>query len=119
MLSKLHCYNAWHVWYESESHIVKMHRDYAEPIQQEKNLEIQSDHFGYVPSCSVEGVCIWSPLPISVEEYNQGLIGKDEISRTVQFHSHLSDMSKQDASMTHAHMICLLNKLCESGQVKT
>jgi hypothetical protein len=28
-------------------------------------------------------------------------------------------MSKQDASMTHAHMICLLNKLCESGQVKT
>jgi hypothetical protein len=37
MLSKLHCYNARHAWYKSESHIVKMHCDYAEPIQQEKS----------------------------------------------------------------------------------
>jgi hypothetical protein len=46
ILFKLHCYNGRHTWYASESHIVKMHRDYAEPIQQEKGLEIQSDHFG-------------------------------------------------------------------------
>jgi hypothetical protein len=36
----------------------------------------------------------------------------------MQFHSHLSDMSKQDASTTHAHLICLLNKLCGTSEVK-
>jgi hypothetical protein len=118
MLSKMHCYNERHAWYECESHIVKMHRDYAEPISQEKDLEIQSDHFGYVPACSIEGVCVWSPLPNSVEQCNQGLIQKDQIVRTMQFHSHLSDMSKQDASSTHAHLICLLNKLCATGEIK-
>jgi hypothetical protein len=58
----------------------------------------------------------WSSLPNSVQEFNEGLINKDEIVRTMQFHSHLFDMSKQDASTTHAHMICLLNKLCEGGE---
>ena len=119
ILSKQYCYNGRHEWYATESHLVKMHRDYAEPIQQEKDLEIQSDHFGYVPSCSIEGVCVWSPVPSSVEDCRLGLIDKDQIDRTMQFHSHLSDMSKQDASTTHAHLICLLNKLCGTGEVKT
>ena len=118
MLSKMHCYNARHAWYESEPYLVKMHWDYAEPISQEKNLEIQSDHFGYVPSCSIEGVCVWSPLTNSVHEFNQGLIDKDQIVRTMQFHSHLSDRLKQDASTTHAHMICLLNKMAEKGEIQ-
>ena len=36
----------------------------------------------------------------------------------MQFHLHLSDMSKQDASLTHAHMICLLNRLSKTGELK-
>jgi hypothetical protein len=120
MLSKLQCYNCRHAWYyASESHIVKVHCDYAEPIQQEKDLEIQSDHFGYVPLCSIIGVCVWSPLPSSVEECKKGYIEKEAIVRMMQFHSHLSDMSKQDASMTHNHLICLSNRLCGTGEVKT
>jgi hypothetical protein len=94
-----------HKWYASESHIVKMHHDYAEPIQQEKDLEIQSDHFGYVPSCSIEGVYVWLPLPSSVEECKKGFVEKYTIVQMMQFHLHLSDMSNQDASMTHAHLI--------------
>jgi hypothetical protein len=96
-----------------------MHRDYADAIQQEKDKEIQSDHFGYIPACSIEGVCVWSPVPSSVEEFEKGFIEKDAIVRTMQFHSHLSDMSKQDASTTHAHLVCLLTKLCVTGEVKT
>jgi hypothetical protein len=85
-----------------------MHRDYAEPIQQEKDLEIQSDHFGYVPSCSIERVCVWLPLPSSVRDWEKGYIEKYAIVQMMQFHLHLSDMSKQDASTTHAHLILLL-----------
>jgi hypothetical protein len=102
-----------------EPHFVKMHRNYADAIQQEKDKEIQSDHFGYVPACSIEGVCVWSPVPSSVEEFEKGFIEKDAIVRTMQFHSHLSDMSKQDASTTHAHLVCLLTKICVTGEVRT
>jgi hypothetical protein len=51
MLSKLHCYNKRHKWYEEEdSTLLKVHRDYAEPIQQEKDMEIQVDNVGYMHS---------------------------------------------------------------------
>jgi hypothetical protein len=79
MLSQLHCYNGRHAWYASELHFVKMHRDYADAIQQEKDKEIQSDHFGYVPAYSIEGVYVWSPIPSSVEEFEKGFIEKDAI----------------------------------------
>jgi hypothetical protein len=117
MLSKLHCYNERHAWYEETSSLVKMHRDYAEPISQEKDMEIQSDHFGYVPSCSIEGVCVWSAVPRSIVEFNLGQVPLTEVHRTMKFHSHLSDHSKQDAATTHAHMCVLLNELKDSGEV--
>jgi hypothetical protein len=113
MLSKLHCYNERHKWYEESGTLLKMHRDYAEPISQEKDMEIQSDHFGYVPSCSIKGVCVWSAVPPrSIAEFNMGQLPLAEVvDRTMTFHSHLSDHSKQDAATTHAHMCVLLNKL--------
>jgi hypothetical protein len=58
-------------------------------------------------------------LPSSVEECEKGFIEKDTIVQTMQFHLRLSGMSKQDALMTHAHLICLLNKVCGTGEVKT
>jgi hypothetical protein len=94
-----------------------MHRDYAEPIQQEKDMEIQSDHFGYVPSCSIEGVCVWSAVPESVAHFNQGMLPLAQVERTMKFHSHLLDHSKQDAATTHAHMCVLVNKFKDSGEV--
>ena len=117
MLSKLHCYNERHKWYEESSTLLKMHRDYAEPISQEKDMEIQSDHFGYVPSCSIEGVCVWSAVPDSIASFDLGTLPLADVDRTMKFHSHLSDHSKQDAATTHAHMCVLLNKLKESGEV--
>jgi hypothetical protein len=117
MLSKLHCYNERHKWYEESTALIKMHRDYAEPISQEKDMEIQSDHFGYVPSCSIEGVCVWSAVPGAIAEFNRGELPLAEVNRTMKFHSHLSDHSKQDAATTHAHMCVLLNKLKETGEV--
>jgi hypothetical protein len=117
MLSKLHCYNERHKWYEESSTLVKMHRDYAEPISQEKDLEIQSDHFGYIHSCSIKGVCVWSAVPESMAAFNQGTLPLPKVERTMKFHSHFSDHSKQDAASTHAHMCVLLRKLQESGEV--
>jgi hypothetical protein len=119
MLSKRFCYNERHKWYEEASNLIKMHRDYAEPIQQEKDMEIQSDHFGYVPSCSIEGVCVWSAVPASVKDFEEGTLPLEGVERTMKFHSHLSDHSKQDAATTHAHMCVLLSKLRDTGEVVT
>ena len=60
-------------------------------------LEIQSDHFGNgrllsTEDCSVE---------VSMNSF---------ISR-LQFHSHFSDNSRQDASTTIAHMMKMMDKL--------
>jgi hypothetical protein len=117
MLSKLHCYNNRHKWYEEDSTLLKMHRDYAEPIQQETDdMEIQPDHFGYVSSCSVEGICIWSAVPALVIEFKEGTLPLEGLEWTMKFHSHLSD-PKQDAATMYTHMVVLLNKLQQSGEV--
>jgi hypothetical protein len=110
MLSKLHCYKRRHKWYEEDSTLLKMHQDYAEPIQQERNMEIQSDHFGYAPSCLMEDVCIWSAVPGSVAEFEEGTLPLKGVEWTKKFHSHLLDHSKQDVATTHAHMRSLFKK---------
>ena len=66
-------------------------RDYAERLSAHFNLEIQSDHFGNGRSLSIED-CNIQYIDEEHEEHSE-------------YHSHLWDDSRQDASTTHAHMI--------------
>ena len=66
-------------------------RDYAERLSEHFNLEIQSDHFRNGRSLSIEGC--------NIEFIDESFNAQSE------FHSHLSDNSRQDSSTTHAHTI--------------
>jgi hypothetical protein len=104
MLSKMFCYNQQHDWYKDNCHLIKMHRDYAEAITQVLEGQIQSDHFGYVPTCSNEGICVWLPDVESVCSYEEGEIPKESIHRTMKFHSHFLDDSS-DNSCSHGPFV--------------
>ena len=79
-------------------------RDYVERLSIHFNLEIQSDHFGNGRSLSIEG-------------NNIQYIDEDDEEHS-EFHSHLSNDSRQDASTTHAHMISMLNELQKCNKLK-
>ena len=79
-------------------------RDYAERLSVHFNLEVQSDHFGNGRSLSIEG-------------NNLQYIDEDHEENS-EFHSHLSDDSRQDASTTHAHMTSMLNELKKGNTLK-
>ena len=79
-------------------------RDYAEHLSAHFNLEVQSDHFGNGRSLSIEG-CNIQYIDEDHEEHSE-------------FHSHLSDDSRQDASTTHAHIISMLNELQKCKKLK-
>ena len=79
-------------------------RDYAERLSAHFNLEVQSDHFANGRSLSIEG--------------NNLQYIDDDHDEHSEFHSHLSDDSRQDASPTHAHMTSMLNKLKKGNKLK-
>jgi hypothetical protein len=88
-------------------------QDYAERLNAKFNLEIQSDHFGNDRDLSIEGVSVHLHELMSLVSY---LLEANDVSRLVQrieFHSHFSDNSKQDAATTHEHMDHLVNLLFE------
>ena len=61
------------------------------------NLEIQCENFGNRRS-------------LSIEEYIIYVVDQD-LNSNMEFHSHLSDDSRQDSSTTHAHILNMLTKL--------
>ena len=79
-------------------------RDYAERLSAHFNLEVQSDHFGNGRSLSIEGNNL-QYIDENHEEHSE-------------FHSHLSDDSRQDASTTHAHMTSMLEELKKGNKLK-
>ena len=79
-------------------------RDYAERLSAHFNLEVQSDHFGNGRSLSIEG-------------NNLQYIDEDHVEHS-EFHSHLSDDCRQDASTTHAHMTSMLEELKKGNKLK-
>ena len=79
-------------------------RDYAERLSTHFNLEVQSNHSGNGRFLSIEG----SNLQYIDDDHD----GNSE------FDSHLSEDSRQDASITHAHMISMLNELKKSNKLK-
>ena len=82
------------------------------------NLEIQSEHFGNGRSLSIEGSAIESYSSESLALYNAGLIPKERIERKMEFHSHFSDLSRQDAATTTAHMTVLFNHLFREQEIQ-
>ena len=68
------------------------------------NFEIQSEYFGNRRSLSIKGCMI-----DIVDQYFNGYM---------EFHSHFSDDSRQDASTTHAHMISILTEVRNNNQLK-
>ena len=79
-------------------------KDNAERLSAHFNLEVQSDHFGNGRSLSIEG-------------NNLQYIDEDHEVHS-EFHSHISDDSRQDASTTHVHMTSMLNELKKGNKIK-
>ena len=97
--TKLSRRNAFHErksWFFTE-------RDYAERLKKEVNNEIQSEHFGFHVSLSIEG----ATMAHHVKDDNT-----DSFSTHLDFHSHMSDDSPQDAATTHVHMCAMLDHYC-------
>ena len=88
-------------------------RDYAERLSFELNNEIMSQHFGNSISLSMEGVAVRFFNKEKVNEFsNNNQASYDfEKDTLMNFHSHLSDFSFQNASSTHQHMNVLLDYL--------
>ena len=85
-------------------------RDYTEWLNAKFNLEIQSNHFGNDRDLSIEGVSLLLHTLASLEAYEETGDASD-LTEWMEFHSHFSDNSKQDAATTHEHMDRLVNIL--------
>ena len=86
---------------------VKTRRDYAERLSATFNLEIQSEHFGNGRSLSIEGS--------TVETHET--TGNNAEKMRLQFHSHFSNDSRQDAETTTAHMTVLIDALIAENAI--
>ena len=89
-------------YFSVKRHILSV-RDYAERLSTHFYLENQSDQFGNGRSLSIEGC-------------NIEFVDNDRNAQS-EFHSHLSDDSRQHASTTHVHMIYILNDLEKGNQI--
>jgi hypothetical protein len=93
-------------------------RDYAERLNAKFNLEIQSDHFGNDRDLSIEGVSVHLHTLESLTAYAETHEIWNLNEPRMEFHSHFSDNSKQDAATTHEHMDRLVNLLLQRGVLK-
>lgn len=91
-------------------------RDYAERLLSSMNGEVQHDHFGNDRDLSMEGSSVEMYKGDLLEAHEEGQISADEVATHLEFHSHFSDDSAQDASSTHANMDKLLRILKERVQ---
>ena len=67
-------------------------------------IKIRSENFGNGRSLSIKG-CMIDIIDQALNDY-------------MEFHSHLSDDSRQDVSTTHAHKVSMLTKLRNNNQMK-
>ena len=74
-------------------------------------MEIQSERFGHSRILSIEGPSVYHHDPKEVELYVKGYAKSENPDINMQFHSHFSDDSDQNASTTHAHMNILVHHL--------
>jgi hypothetical protein len=98
---------------------VKTRRDYAERLSAVFTLEVQSGHFGNSRSLSIEGSSVETFSAAEIDRFDSGEVLLSDLSQKMQFHSHFSDASRQDAATTHSHMVVLLNLLKSRGELKS
>lgn len=93
-------------------------RDYAERLKAAFNGEIQTTHFGNNRDLSMEGCAVKHVPQETVESLDEGQKpSEDDIA--INFHSHLSDESAQDAFTTHDHMKTCISDVREDGFMKS
>ena len=88
---------------------IKLVRDFAERLGSCFGKEFQSQHFGGSASLSMEGVA----FDYVDDEFNSPTIGQVK----GEFHSFLSDESKQDAATVTAHSYRFIKHLLESNRI--
>lgn len=94
------------------------HRDYAERMGAAFKNQIQADHFGNDRDLSMEGCSVKQFDPGSLELFEAGLTALEELTTRMEFHSHFSDDSKQNAASTHVNMDVLIKLLLQGGTFK-
>jgi hypothetical protein len=96
--------------FKSNPQSIMTDRDYAEGMKSEFDLEIQSEAFGYNRTLSIEG---------SSYEYHADNNNTDNSTVTpvikMDFHSHFSDLSKQNAATTFEHMKTSITHMLENN----
>ena len=85
-------------------------RDYAEGMKIVFDQEIQSTHFGYQPSVSLEG-CV-------VKQWQRPAVGKHATSTQLSYHCYLSDDKRQDARTTYINTVHMIKKLRSEGYLE-
>ena len=118
ILSKKACGEMRHLLFESMPGSVKTIRDYSERLSAVFDKEAQSEHFGNGRSLSIEGSAVESYNREQLAQYNDREIDASDLQTSMEFHSHFSDFSKQDAAATYAHTDKLVRILFESGRMK-
>ena len=91
---------------------VMTERDYAEGMKCEFDQEIQSEAFGYNRTLSIEG----SSCEYHVQDPDNDT-GNTETCIKMDFHSHFSDSSKQNAATTYEHMKTSITHMIENHQL--
>jgi hypothetical protein len=96
---------------------VKTRRDYAERLSAAFDLEIQSEHFGNSRSLSMEGSSVEFHIADLLKEYKAGNLDVEALEQEFEFIYHFSDVPRQDATTTNAHMDVLIKDLKVKGRL--
>ena len=106
LFGRFHTKNDRNVQFKKHKNWFFTERYYAERLKKEMDNELQSDYFGDSISLSIEGCSLKYHLLNSVNQ---------TIDRTAQigldFHSHMSDYSKQNDASTYEHMTTMFHLL--------
>lgn len=111
ILSKNGCGNDRRAAFKKILYSLLCGRDYAERLGSSMNNEVQHDHFGNDRDLSMEGSSVEMHAATLLELYEEGNITVDQLSTHLEFHSHFSDDSPQDAASTHVNMETLIKAL--------
>ena len=116
ILSKTDCGVMRQSTFEQTPGDLKTRHDYAERLSAVFADEVQSSHFGNGRSLSIEGSKVESFAQLDLEAFQRGDLLANEIEPDMEFHSHFSNHSRQDAATTAAHLTVLLDLLRSKGK---
>jgi hypothetical protein len=116
ILSKSDCGIMRQSTFEETPGDLKTRHDYAERLSAVFADEVQSSHFGNGRSLSIEGSKVESFDSMDLQAFMRGDTPATEMVPSMEFHSHFSNDSRQDAATTAAHLTVLLDLLKTNGQ---